>query len=331
VTGGIRAVPGVRAVAATDALPLEGFNNGMPFLIAGRDVVDRANRQACGFKSVQSDYFRTLGIQIVKGRVFTSLDVNGAPPVAVITQSMADRYFAGVEPVGQRILIQEIIPGKPALGPEIPWEVVGVIADERTAPLEFTNRPGVYVPMEQSPSTFVSLVVRAAMQPDALGRAITKAIHDVDKDQAVTDIRTLEQMKDESAASSRLRTTLVVVFAALALLLSAVGVYGVLSYTVAQRAHEIGVRAALGASSGALTRMVLASGVALTAAGLAVGLAGALAVTRLLATLLVGVGARDPTTLFAAAATLFAVALLACYVPARRAARLDPLVVLNRS
>jgi putative ABC transport system permease protein len=255
----------------------------------------------------------------------------GGPPVIVINQSMADRYFAGVDPIGQRVMIQEIVPGKPQLGPEIPWEIVGVIADERTAPLEFSMRPGVYAPIEQSPTTFVNFVVRAAMQPDALGQAITRAIHEVNKDQAVVDVRTLEQIKGESAASSRLRTTLVVVFAALALLLSAIGVYGVLAYTVAQRSHEIGVRAALGASPGALTRMVLASGVGLTLAGLTVGLIGALAVTRLLSTLLVGVGARDPITLIAAAVTLFSVAAIACYVPARRAAMLDPLVVLNRT
>ena len=331
VTSRLRAVPGVREVAATDTLPLEGYSNGMPFLIAGRETVDRANRQACGFKVVEASYFRTLGIQIVKGRPFTDRDVRGAPPVIVINQSMADRYFAGVDPIGQRVLIQEIIPGKPALGPEIPWEIVGVIADERTAPLEYSMRPGVYAPMEQSPTTFVSLVVRTAMQPDVLGPAMTRAVHEVDKDQAVSDLRTLDQMKSESSASSRLRTTLVVVFAALALLLSAIGVYGVLAYTVAQRAHEIGVRAALGASAGALMRMVMAGGLTLTVAGLALGVTGALALTRLLSNLLVGVGARDPLTLMTAALMLFVVAMLACYVPARRAARLDPLVVLRNA
>ncbi len=325
----VRAVPGVYGAAATDALPLEGYNNGMPFLIAGREVVDRANRQACGFKIVQPDYFRVLGIQILMGRGLTERDGKGMPPVAVINQSMAHRFFAGQNPVGQRLLIQEIVPGKPQLGSEIPWEIVGVIADERTGSLEGTNRPGVYVPMEQSPSTFVSLVVRTAMTPDALGRAVSTAVHDVDKEQAVTDIRTLEQVKNESVSSSRLRTTLVVVFAALALMLSAIGVYGVLSYTVAQRSHEIGVRAALGASAGALTRMVLAGGLTLTLAGLALGLAGALALTRLLSTLLIGVGARDPETLAVAAATLLAVAFWACYIPARRAARFDPLTALR--
>ena len=185
--------------------------------------------------------------------------------------------------------------------------------------------------MDQSPSTFVSLVVRAVIAPDALSRAITDAVHAVDRNQAVTDVRTLEQIKTESSSSSKLRTMLLAVFASLALVLSAVGIYGVISYTVAQRAHEIGVRAALGASSGALVRMVLAGGMTLAGVGLVVGAAGALALTRLLGTLLVGVSARDPITLVAAAVVLSAVAFLACYVPARRAAKLDPLVALREA
>ncbi len=325
----IEAVPGVRAAAATDTLPLEGFSNGMPFLIAGRDVVDRANRQACGFKMVQASYFDVLGIRVIKGRGLSERDVKGAPPVAVINQTMANRFFKDQEPLGQRLLIQDIIPGSPALGPEIPWEIVGVIADEKTSSLEGTTRAGVYVPMEQSPSTFVSVVVRGSIEPQALGRAITQAVHEVDRNQVVTDIRTLEQIKDESAASNRLRMTLLSVFAALALVLSAVGIYGVISYTVAQRTHEIGVRAALGASGGALLRLVLVSGMGLTVAGLVAGIAGALGLTRLLGSLLFGVSPRDPLTLVASALVLLAVALLACYIPARRAATLDPLVALR--
>ena len=154
-------------------------------------------------------------------------------------------------------------------------------------------------------------------------------MHEVDRNQAVTDVRTLEQIKSESAASTRLRTTLLAVFAALALLLSAIGIYGVISYTVAQRTHEIGVRAALGASAAALLRMVLVNGMTLAGIGLALGFAGALALTRLLGSLLFGVGARDPLTLAGSAAILATVALLACYVPARRAAAIDPLVALR--
>jgi putative ABC transport system permease protein len=154
-------------------------------------------------------------------------------------------------------------------------------------------------------------------------------VHEVDKDQVVSDVRTLERIKTESAASNRLRTTLLAVFAGLAVLLSAIGIYGVISYTVAQRTHELGVRAALGAPRAALLGMVLRNGMTLAGLGLVLGLAGALGLTRLLATLLIGVGARDPLTLSAAAAMLAAVALLACYVPARRAARLDPVAALR--
>ena len=325
----INAVPGVIGAASTDSLPLEGFSNGMPFLIAGRDQVDRANRQACGFKMVHADYFRVLGIQVTKGRGLTDRDVKGTPPVAVINQSFVKRFMADTDPIGQRLLIQDIIPGQPQLGPEIPWEIVGVIADERTSTLEGTVRPGVYVPIEQSPSTYVSMVVRSAIEPATLSRAITEAVHELNRNQVVSDVRTLEEMKSTSVASTRLRTTLLAVFATLALLLSAIGIYGVISYTVAQRTHELGVRAALGASAKALIGMVVRNGMALTLVGLVLGIAGALGLTQLLGTLLFGVSPRDPVTLAGSAAILAAVALLACYVPARRAARMDPLVALR--
>jgi putative ABC transport system permease protein len=329
VVGRVNAVPGVVAAAAADALPLQGWNNGMPFLIAGREAVDRANRNSCGFKMVQADYFRVLGIKLTKGRVLTDRDVKGSPPVAVINQALATRYFANQDPIGQRLLIQDIIPGSPALGPEIPWEIVGVIADERTGSLDGTTRPGVYVPLDQSPSFFVGLVVRSHVEPESLQRAIAQAVRELDKNQPVTDVKTLEQIKTESSAQNRLRTMLLGIFATLALVLSAVGIYGVISYSVAQRTHEIGIRAALGAGGGRLLRLVMGQGMALALAGLALGFAGSLGLTRLLSTLLFGVGARDPLTMTAAAGLLAAVALAACYIPARRAAKLDPLVALR--
>ena len=329
IVGRVNAVPGVAGAAAADSLPLQGWNNGMPFLIAGRQTVDRANRQSCGFKMVQPDYFRVLGIKLMKGRVLTDHDVKGSPPVAVINQAMATRYFADQDPIGQRLLIQEIVPGSPALGPEIPWEVVGVIADERTGSLDGTFRPGVYVSLEQSPSFFVGMVVRSRIDPESLQRAITQAVREVDKNQPLSDVRTLEQIKTESVAQNRLRTMLLGLFAALALVLSTVGIYGVISYSVAQRTHEIGIRSALGAGGGRLLGLVMGQGMALALAGLALGFAGSLGLTRLLATLLFGVGARDPLTMAAAAGLLTCVALVACYIPARRAANLDPLVALR--
>jgi putative ABC transport system permease protein len=327
----INAVPGVVGAVATDALPLQGFNNGMPFLIAGREAVDRANRLGCGFKMVQPDYFRVLGIRLVKGRMLTGRDVKGSAPVAVINQAMATRYFANQDPIGQRLLIQEIVPGRPQLGPEIPWEIVGVIADERTSSLDRDVGPGVYVSMEQSPTYFVSAVVRARVEPESLQRAVSAAVHQLNRNQPVIEVRTLEQIKSESAASNRLRTMLLGIFAALALLLSAVGIYGVISYTVVQRTHEIGVRAALGANASALLRLVLAQGMTLALIGLVLGFAGSLGITRLLSSLLFGVGARDPLTMLSAAGILAVVAFLACYIPARRAAHLDPLAALRES
>jgi putative ABC transport system permease protein len=329
VVARMKSVPGVVGAAATDALPLEGFNNGMPFLVAGSQAVDRANRQACGFKMVQADYFRVLAIRVVKGRALTDRDVKGEPPVAVINQSMATRFFPDRDPIGQRLLIQEIVPGSPQLGPEIPWEIVGVIADERTSRLDGTVRPGIYVPMEQSPTFFVSVVVRTHVEPESAQRALTQAVREVDRNQPVTDVRTLERIKTESAAGNRMQTMLLGIFAALAVLLSAIGIYGVISYTVVQRTHEIGVRSALGASTGTILRLVLGHGMLLALAGLALGVAGAIGVTRLLASLLFGVGARDPLTMAASAAILTFVAFLACYIPARRAATLDPLVALR--
>jgi putative ABC transport system permease protein len=327
----INAVPGVVGAVATDALPLQGFNNGMPFLIAGREAVDRANRLGCGFKMVQPDYFRVLGIRLVKGRMLTGRDVKGSAPVAVINQAMATRYFANQDPIGQRLLIQEIVPGRPQLGPEIPWEIVGVIADERTSSLDRDVGPGVYVSMEQSPTYFVSAVVRARVEPESLQRAVSAAVHQLNRNQPVIEVRTLEQIKSESAASNRLRTMLLGIFAALALLLSAVGIYGVISYTVVQRTHEIGVRAALGANASALLRLVLSQGMTLALIGLVLGFAGSLGITRLLSSLLFGVGARDPLTMLSAAGILAVVAFLACYIPARRAAHLDPLAALRES
>jgi putative ABC transport system permease protein len=331
VTARVDAVPGVRGVAAADILPLSGFNNGMPFLIAGREVVDRANRAACGFKMIDASYFKVLGIQIIKGRGIAATDVKGAPPVAVINHSMATRFFKDEEPIGKRVLVQEIVPGSPQLGPEIPWEIVGVFADERAAGLDGTTRPAMYVPLEQSPSTAISMVVRSAIDPAALGRSVSQAIHAVDPNQTVTDIRTLDQIKSESAAPTRLRTGLLAIFAGLALTLSAIGIYGVISYTVAQRTHEIGVRAALGASSRDVMLLVLRNGLLLTAVGLALGMLGALGLTGLLRSLLIGVTARDPETLIAAASVLAFVAFLACYIPARRATKLDPLIALREN
>jgi putative ABC transport system permease protein len=329
IVSSVEAVPGVREAAVTSALPLQGWGYGMPFQIASQKILDRANRRACFFKMVGPSYFHALGIKIVKGRGLTEQDRKGTLPVTVISQAMVDRYFGGKDPVGERILIQEIVPGRPQLGPEIPWEVVGVVADEQVDSLDSPPSPGAYVSIDQSPVTGVGLLVRGNIEPSRLQQSIERAIHQVNKDQPLPDIKTLSAIRNESTASTRLRTMLFGVFAGLAVLLSAIGIYGVVSYSVAQRTQELGIRAALGASKGVLLRMVLGHGLILAVAGLALGIGGSLALTRWLATLLFNVKPNDPLTLGLASALLALVALLACYVPARRAAAMDPLAALR--
>jgi putative ABC transport system permease protein len=326
----VGSLPGVRGVALTSALPMQGWGYGMPFQIADRPLVNRANRRACFFKMVSPAYFQVLGIGIRKGRALSERDGKSAPPVAVINETMARKYFPGVEPIGRRILIQEIVPGKTQLGPEIAWEVVGVAADEKVTSIDDKrDNPGIYVSNEQSPVFQQALIVKAAMDPALLQQAIRKAVRDVDKDQTISEIRTLDRIKAESMASNRLNSVLLAVFAAVAMLLSAIGIYGVISYSVAQRTHEIGIRAALGASTSHVLGLVLRGGLLLTFAGLAIGFGAALALSKLLSSLLFGVGERDPLTIAVVAAILGGVALLASYVPAQRAAKVDPMVALR--
>lgn len=330
IVASLGAVPGVRDVALTSALPLQGWGYGMPFQIAGQPLVDRANRQSCFFKMVSPTYFRTLGMKVRQGRALNEHDVAGAPLVTVINQTMARKYLPNQNPIGKRILIQQIIPGKTQLGPEIAWEVVGMVADERVTTLDAKrDNPGIYVTNDQSPVYFQGVVVRAAMNPSFLQTAIRKAVYDVNKEQPLTDMKTLDQLKSESMTRDRLRSSLLAIFAAIALALSAVGIYGVVSYTVSQRTTEIGIRAALGASSGSLLALALRGGMWMILAGLSVGFAGALGFARLLSTLLFGVGAWDAETILEVAAILALVGITACYVPARRASRVDPMVALR--
>jgi putative ABC transport system permease protein len=325
----VGSVPGVRDVAFTNALPMEGWGDGMPFLIAGRETVDRANRPSCFYKRVSGSYFSTLQIHLVRGRTFTDRDGQGAPPAIVINESMAKRYFKNEDPIGKRILIQKLMYGQPGLGSEIAWEVVGIVSDEQTGSLGDRKSAGIYVTFDQSPTNDVSMLVRAAIDPETLTAAINRAIHEIDKDQPLADVRTLDRIKSETVANDRLQTMLLTTFAVLALLLAAIGIYGVISYSVTQRIHELGIRAALGASRSGLLALVIRRGMALALGGLAVGLGGSLALTRLLGSLLFEASPRDPVTLMAVAAILASVALLACYIPARRAASVDPMVALR--
>ena len=323
----VRAVPGVRDAAMTSALPLQGWGFGMPFRIDGRPF-DPSSRPACFFKIVTPGYFGTLGMKVRKGRALAERDARGGLPVTVVNETFARQQFPDQDPIGQRVVIEQIVTGKRELGPEIPWEVVGVVADEKVNGLDSTSA-GVYVSYAQSPIVGISLLAKGTGEPLALAKSIQQAIWVVEKNQALPDVRTLEQIKSESVGPTRLRTVLLAVFAGVALALAAVGVYGVLSYVTAQRTQELGVRAALGASAWDLIRLVLVGGTWPVLAGLAIGVGGAFAVTRWLQGLLFETSPNDPATMIAVGVALLSVALVACYLPARRASHVDPMTALR--
>jgi putative ABC transport system permease protein len=332
VTQEVRSVPGVRDVSITDKPPMEGFANGAPFLIEGRDSSSYSRRPVCGFKVVGASYFDTVGMTLLKGRGLDESDVAGAAPVTVINETMAKTYFKGEDPIGKRILIRQLVLGKSARGPDIPWQVVGVVTDEKVGGKVFSldeNIPVVYVTFYQSPGYINSLVVRAAMNPLLLSGSIEQAIWKVNKYQAVANIETLEEIKSQSIAPARLRTALLAIFAGIALLLAAVGIYGVVSYSVAQRLREMAIRLALGASRGNLLKLVIGKTMLIVLVGLALGGGAALALTRVLASLLYDTSPMDRVTWVVAGALLAAVALLACYFPARRVTKVDPLAILR--
>jgi putative ABC transport system permease protein len=333
VTQKVRSVPGVQDVAITDAPPMKGFANGAPFLIEGRDYLPYPQRPACGFKVVGPLYFDTVGMRLLKGRSLDESDVAGAVPVTVINETMAKKYFKGEDPIGKRILIRQLAFGKPDRGPEIPWQVVGVVKDERVADGKFFSLGEdiavVYVTFYQNPYAHNGLVVRAAMNPLLLSGSIEQAIWKVNKNQAVANIETLEEIKSQSVAPARLRTALLAIFAGVALLLAAVGIYGVVSYSVAQRTREMAIRLALGAAPGDLLKLVIGKTMLIVLVGLALGAGAALALTRVLASLLYDTSPTDRAPWVVAGALLAGVALMACYLPARRATKVDPMVALR--
>ena len=333
VTEKVRSVPGVQGAAITNKPPMEGIG-GAPFQIEGHENVPYPQRPVCGFKMVGPKYFDTVGMRLMKGRSLNDSDVAGAAPVTVINDTMAKTYFKGEDPIGKRILIRQLVFGKAGRGPDVAWQVVGVVNDEKVGGrgggigLD-EDVPVVYVTFYQNPGIGNSLVVRAAMNPLLLSEAIEQAIWQVNNNQAVTNVETLEEIKSESVAPARLRTTLLAIFAGIALLLAAVGIYGVVSYSVAQRVREMAIRLAVGASPGDLLKLVIGRTMLLVLVGLALGAGAAVALTRVLASLLYETSPMDPITWVITGTMLATVALLASYFPARRVMRVDPLTVLR--
>jgi putative ABC transport system permease protein len=316
----LEALPGVQAVGTISQLPMSGQNNDTRFSIEGKPD-DRNNPTYANSRVTSPDYFKALGIPLLKGRYFSEADSETAPKVVIISDGFAKEFFPDEDPIGQHIAIDN--------GDEWKGEIVGVVGDIRHSGLAVDPWREMYVNQYQAPLGETNLVVRAGSDPTRLTGAIKGELQAMDKDVPLYTVRTMEKLVSESVAQPRFRTLLLTIFAAVALVLAAVGIYGVMSYYVTQRTHEIGIRMALGASSKDVMRLVVGQGMALAIAGVAVGLVGAFLLTRLMASLLYQISASDPATFAAISITLTAVALLASYLPARRATKVDPMVALR--
>ncbi|HEV8702066.1 MAG TPA: ABC transporter permease [Candidatus Polarisedimenticolia bacterium] len=320
----IQGLPGVTAAGLTSDLPLGGTDSFLGFGIEGRPQEKLGQGPEGGWHQVSPDYFRTMGIPLLRGRGFDARDLRQAPGVAVVSQTLARRYWPGEDPIGRRITF-----GTDDKGESYWTTIVGVVADVRQKGLHAEPRPEIYVSSMQSPSRYATLIVRSGLDPAGLAASVRREVQGVDPDIPLYDVKTMREVLDGSLAARRFNMALLALFAAVAVLLAGVGLYGVLAYMVTQRTHEIGVRMALGARPRDVLRLVVGQGMALALGGVLLGILGALALTRVLSTLLVGVAATDPWTFGIVVPLLSAVALLACYVPARRAARVDPLIALR--
>ena len=324
IDAGVRTIPGVRAAALASRLPLTGPSYGGPFSIEGRPFdPSSATPTFAVYRAVSPGYHAALDVPLRQGRALSSSDGADAPAVAVINESLARAFFGGGRPLGQRIKLGA--PGSPR-----PWRtIVGVAADVRDRALALPPSPEIVVPYAQDPPASVVVVARTAGDPLAVLPAIRQAVRAADPEQPLAHVRTLDQIVADSITDRRAPALLLGGFALMAMLLAGLGTYGVMSYAVSGRAHEIGVRMALGARPRDVARLVVGEGVALAVAGAAIGLGGAAAAGRALSTLLFEVRPADPLTFTLAAAALVAVAAAACARPARRAARVDPAVALR--
>jgi putative ABC transport system permease protein len=327
----VNALPGVKSASAVNFPPLSGWNGLCDFDIRGRATPPSGQRFTSQYRVVDWRYLRTMGVALKAGRDFAASDGPSTGGVAIVNEVLAHRYWPDQEPVGQQIRLEFPAtrgPWEPE--PSSAWlTIVGVASDVRDGPWSEPKGGQLYLLLDQNPSRIMHLVVRTQGDPTAMASAVRQSVESADPNQPVTEVRTMDDLIDASVVQRRLSMVLLGIFAAVATGLAGLGIYGVMAYSVAQRTHEIGVRMALGAEPGDVLRLMVRDGMRLAGIGLALGIAGSVATARYLETELFGVRPIDPITLTSVVLGLAAVAVAACYFPARRAAKVDPLVALR--
>jgi putative ABC transport system permease protein len=323
LTEHIKTLPGVKSVGGIDPLPFSNSNVSTSFLVEGAPAVALADRPDVGERAVTPTYFETMGIPVLKGRSFTAQDRDNTPHVIIVNEALASRYWPNQDVIGKRLGFEDD-PSKQS------WrEIVGVVGNVKHYGLEAEAKPEAYFPYQQLPKNFMSVVVRTTSDPVSMIPAIRSQVFAIDKDQPVFDIMTMDQRLAKSVASSRFVMLLLGTFSVLALGLAALGLYGAMSYLITQRTQEIGLRMALGARRIDVFKLVVGKGMRLVIIGMAIGLVASLALTRVMGSLLFEVTPTDALTFVIVSVVLLTVALLACYIPARRATNVDPLTSLR--
>jgi putative ABC transport system permease protein len=319
---GMRALPGVEAAGATNFLPFAGPHAGTLVEIEGRPKLPPGQGLGTGVCVTDLNYFGAMQLPLKRGRLFTEQEATEMRHVVVINEAFAHKNFPDEDPLGKRVVIY-------MKEDNIPTEIIGIVGDSKHMGLDSEIEPMAYWPHPEQAFPFMTLVIRTRGEAAGIAPAARQVIQTLDSEQPVADVRTMESLLADSVARARFSTLLLTVFAVVALILAAVGIYGVMSYAVTQRTHEIGIRMALGAQAGDVLKMVVRKGLTLTVCGVGIGLGAALALTQIMASLLYGVSATDPLTFAAISVLLASVALLACYLPARRATKVDPMIALR--
>jgi putative ABC transport system permease protein len=329
ILSSVSAVPGVTSASAMTGLPLFGAGFGMPFTIVGKPAFnDPSMRPNTGFGMVTPDFFKTFGVRIVNGRAFTDQDTASGVKVAVVNEDFVKKYFKGADPLQQRVSVEQLIPGVTKLGPPVEWQIVGVYHNVRSRGLR-EDRPEMEIPFWQIPWSGAGIGVRTVNDPATMVKSIAAAVHSVDPEIALAEPRSMDEVRDLVLSNDRFTLILFVSFAVVALLLAALGVYGVMSFSVAQRSHEIALRMALGANRTRVVTLIVREGLVLAGIGLTLGLIGAYFVGRGMQSTLFEIGKLDFSVFVSVALLLLLAAVIACLIPARRAASVEPMQALR--